>query len=69
MEPDWISGYYYFIMEVNGVKSNQIQVYINIEGWAADCTCGCGMPGCTCGPECPMNVGGGEDPENPDTYP
>lgn len=34
-------------------------------GGMTDCPCGCGMPGCTCGPECPMMGGEGSDPNNP----
>lgn len=63
------AGTHYYRLVVNGVQSEPVIIEIEAGGYGeGGCPCGCPGPGCTC-PECPMNVGGGEDPENPDMYP
>ena len=56
-----ISGGYQSIMyrlTVNGVSSDPVEIQI-YEHYDEGCPCGCGMPGCTCGPECPLMGGEG----------
>ena len=48
-------------LTVNGITSDTLEIMI-YEHYEEVCMCGCGMPGCTCGPECPM-MGGGDNPE------
>ena len=49
-------------LTVNGVTSDPVTIHIETM-YSDSCMCGCGMPGCTCGPECPLHGAGGELPQ------
>ena len=53
----------------NGISyeyvTNTQPIYVTYDEMGGECFCGCGMPGCTCGTECPMMGGGDGEMDDP----